>query len=545
MALQGFAEGALAGFGAVNKFYDDKRRRDLDQTQIDNLKDYRDETLEGARLDRGLKRERLDADILRNERLDSLAELNAQTAQLRAQTASTTANTAASVEKRRVGSLNERGETPDQEATRLYREAQTDKIQADTETVNREEARLQGGVDISRMLDISQMTGVPDQGTQDEFAELVKRNITNPTTFNVKRIISQSEQDAQRHIGDVFANLSRGQFDPLNRSQLDAFGRTFDLDNAAYIGREVKNFPNAPDYLQTDGRKVVGSGLYSADIGAGTQGQPAVSGEMVIWTQTPDGDMHPYFPNLTQARDPKGLGVEIDMANEAVPAAAGHAYMVNSLTQDPRFVDMVDRALIQDAFGGPGDSGQKIFDERVNAKMQLVEKAYANGQDQMLDMQFLLEDGETLQSMYKDNIGVLEARVKDNLLGKREQTTWGREADTWLKENAIEIAEFPLPGSVIGTNVGQNRSRRGMVKAQTIGELDVFENFNKGVVADVSEAKMVSRIAFLFDDGGGQPRLKKGIGKGQGVDSSGNPDGSDISDEEMLIRVLRSYGASI
>ncbi len=545
MALQGFAEGALAGFGAVNKFYDDKRRRDLDQTQIDNLKDYRDETLEGARLDRGLKRERLDADILRNKRLDGISELNAQTALLRAQTAGTTANTAASVEKRAVDSLNDRGETPEQEANRLYREAQTDKITVENDRMSREEMRLQGGVDISRMFDIAQMTGVPTEELQNEFTELVKRNITNPTTFNVKRIISQSEQDAQRHIGDVFANLSRGQFDPLNRSQLDAFGRTFDLDNAAYIGREVKNFPQAPDYLKTDGRKVVGSGLYSADIGAGSQGQPAVSGDMVIWTETPDGDMHPYFPTLTQARNPNGLAVEIDMANEAVPGAAGHAYFANSLSQDSRFVDMLDRALIQDAFGGPGDSGQKTFDERVNAKMALVEKAYANGQDQMLDMQFLLEDGETLQSMYKDNIGVLEARIKDNLLGKREQTTWGREADTWLKENVIELAKFPLPGSVIGTNVGQNKTRRGMVKAQTIGELDVFANFKEGVVADVSEAKMVSRIAFLFETGGGQPRLKKGIGKGQGVDSSGNPDGSDISDEEMLIQVLNSYGAGI
>ena len=312
MALQGFAEGALAGFGAVNKFYDDKRRRDLDQTQIDNLKAYRDETLEGARLDRGLKRERLEADILRNDRLDSIAELNAETAKLRAETAKTTANTAATVENRAVGPLNDKGETPEQEANRLYREAQTGKIEAETEKTTREEQRLQGGVDISRMFDISQMTGVPDQGTQDEFAELVKRKITNPTTFNVKRIISQSEQDAQRHIGDVFANLSRGQFDQLNRSQLDAFGRAFDLDSAAYIGRDVKNFPQAPDYLKTDGRKVVGSGLYSADIGASAStGQPAVSGDMVIWTETPDGDMHPYFPTLTQARKPQGLAVEI------------------------------------------------------------------------------------------------------------------------------------------------------------------------------------------------------------------------------------------
>lgn len=542
MALSGFAEGALAGFGAVNKFYDDRRRRDLDQAQIDSLRDYREQTLEGARLDRGLRREELDAQIERNKRLDSIADLNAQAALLRAQTAGITANTAASVEKRAVGSLNERGETPEQEALRLYREAQTAQIQADTAQTTSEQARLQGGVEISKMFEIAQLTGVPSQELQDEFAALVQSNIKNPTTFNVKRLIGQTEQDAQKNVTGVFENLSRGNFDPLNRSQLDALGRGFDLDNAGYIGREVKNFPQAPDYLKTTGRRVVGSGLYSLNIGRGSGGQPAATGHMAIWTQTPDGDLHPYFPDLTQARDPQGLAAEIDVANEAVPAAAGHAYMVNSLMANPRFVDMVDRALIQDQFGGPGDSGQETFDKRVNEKMELVEKAYANGQDQILDMQFLLEDGETLQSMYKDNIGVLEARVKDNLLGKREQTTWGREADTWLKENAIALAEFPLPGSVISTNVGQLK-RPGITSAKTIGDLDRFAAYKQGVVADVSEAKVLSRIAFLFETDGGQPRLKKGIGKGQGVDSSGNPDGSDISEEEMLIQVLRSYGA--
>ena len=108
MALEGFAQGALAGFGAVNKFYDDQRRRDLDQRQIDNLKAYRDETLEAARLDRGLKREQLEADKKRNARLDSISSVNAQAGLLRAQTAQ-------SEQKRIMGSLNESGETPGEE----------------------------------------------------------------------------------------------------------------------------------------------------------------------------------------------------------------------------------------------------------------------------------------------------------------------------------------------------------------------------------------------------------------------------------------------
>ena len=114
MAVQGFAEGALAGFGAVNKFYDDRRRRDLEQQQLDNLKDYRDATVENARLDRDLKRDQLDADIIRNKRLDNISDIQAQASLLRAQTAQTSANTAASIERRAVNSLNEKGETPEE-----------------------------------------------------------------------------------------------------------------------------------------------------------------------------------------------------------------------------------------------------------------------------------------------------------------------------------------------------------------------------------------------------------------------------------------------
>lgn len=539
MAVQGFAEGALAGFGAVNKFYDDRRRRDLEQQQLDNLKDYRDATVENARLDRDLKRDQLDADIIRNKRLDAISDIQAQASLLRSQTSQTSANTAASIERRAVNSLNEKGETPEQEAARLYREGQTQKLNVETERLSREEARLQGAVDISDLFNIAQMTGVPSQEIQNEFSEIIARNIKNPTTFNVKRIVSQSEQDAQKHIGDVFQNLSRGQFEPLNRSQLDALGRAFDLDNAAYMGREVKDFPQAPAYLKTDGRVVVGSGLYAADIGRGSKGQPAATGDMVIWTETPDGDLHPYFPTLTQARNPQGLAAEIDISNKMVPAAAGRAYFANSILNSPRFVDMVDRALIQDQFGGPNDSGQETFDKRVNDKMALVEKAYANGQDQMLDMQFLLEDGETLQSMYKDNIHILEARIKDNLLGKRESTTWGKEADEWLKANAMALAEIPLPGGVVGTNLGQFK-RRGVTSAQTIGDLEPFSGYRQGVFNNPSE---VSRLAFLFDSKTG--RLKKGIGKGEGTDSKGMPDGTDITDEEMLIKALREFGANI
>lgn len=532
MALEGFAQGALAGFGAVNKFYDDQRRRDLDQRQIDNLKAYRDETLEAARLDRGLKREQLEADKKRNARLDSISSVNAQAGLLRAQTAQ-------SEQKRIMGSLNESGETPGEEQSRLLNEARTKQVIAEADKTTREEFRLAGGVDISRLFEIAQMEGVPTQELQNEFAELVAKNSKNPTTFNVSRLISQAEQDAQRNVTSVFENLSRGSFEPLNRSQLDALGRTFGFDTAAYLGQKVDDFPKAPSWLKTDGRKVVGSGLYGVDIGGGAGGKPAVVGDMVVWTETPDGDLHPYFPSLTNFRDPNGLPAQIDIGNEAVPAAAGHAYMVNSLSANPRFVDMVDRALIQDRFGGAGDSGQETFDKRVNEKMELVEKAYTNGQDQMLDMPFLLQDGETLQSMYDKNISVLEARIKDDLLGKSASTTWGREADEWLKANAMALAEVPLPGGVVGTNLGQFK-RQGTTSAQTIGDLDVFSGYRQGVFNNPSE---VSRIAFLFDSKTG--RLKKGIGRGEGTDSNGMPDGSDLTEEQMLIKVLREFGADI
>ena len=78
MALSGFAEGALAGFGAVNKFYDNQRRRELEQQQLDDRKADREALAE-------FRQQQLDADAESTRLLREIQKTQAETSQLRAQ----------------------------------------------------------------------------------------------------------------------------------------------------------------------------------------------------------------------------------------------------------------------------------------------------------------------------------------------------------------------------------------------------------------------------------------------------------------------------
>lgn len=536
MALRGFAEGALAGFGAVNKFYDDRRRRDLEQQQIDNLKEYRDETSRAAALDRGIRSRQLDATIERNKRLDTIAEQQADTAALRAQTAETQAGTAriqaetAQSEQNRINaSLNERGETPAEEELRRLNEARRLSTEAQTVETQMENNRQQGAIDISRMMEIASIPGTPSQELMNEFEEIFERNRKNPTFFNAATIMSQAERDRKVNFDSIFASLSQGQMQDLTRSQKEAVARTFNLDNAAYIGQSVDNMPNAPAFLKGQNRKVIGADFYDAEI-LGTGGDPALSGRMVVWTEDASGDTVPYTAPLTMMRSPQQSQAVPISLDEVVRGSAGFNFMTNSMLNTPNFENMTERALIKQLYGKKGDNGQAAFDKAVKEQMDIVEKAYSNGQDSIPDLDYLLGDEESLQTVYERDIEVLRRRVKDNLLNRSAPTSWGRLSDKWFAENAKALADIPLSGSVIGVNAG--RMRRAGVNAPTIG--DFFPKFKDG---NFDNPKAVAHLTSLFDRE--TQDLKEGIGRGKG------PNGEDIPDREYFIQVLRDYGADI
>ena len=94
MAISGFAEGALAGFGAVNKFYGDREDRRLRKQQQDDMTQYRADTI-------GLQRDELAETKRRNTLADARAsrqlgiqEQNATTAGINATTSEINAKAA-------------------------------------------------------------------------------------------------------------------------------------------------------------------------------------------------------------------------------------------------------------------------------------------------------------------------------------------------------------------------------------------------------------------------------------------------------------------
>ena len=536
MALRGFAEGALAGFGAVNKFYDDGRRRDLEQQQIDNLKEYRDETSRAAALDRGIRSRQLDATISRNERLDTIAAQQADTSALRAQTAATqagtariTAQTARSEQERINRSVNEAGETPEEVSQRLLNDARTRNLSLENVETEMENNRQQGAIDISRMMEIASISGTPSQELQNEFDAIFERNRKNPTFFNAATIMSQAERDRKLNFDSIFASLSQGQMQDLTRSQKEAVARTFNLDNAAYIGQSVDDMPNAPAFLKGQNRKVIGADFYDAKI-SGTGGDPNLNGTMVVWTEDANGDPVPYTAPLTMMRSPQqnqALPITLD---EVVRGSAGFNFMTNSMLNTPNFENMTERALIKQIYGKKGGTGQEDFDKAVKEQMDIVERAYSNGQDSIPDLDYLLDDEESLQTVYERDIEVLRRRVKDNLLNRRAPTSWGRLSDKWFSENAKALANIRLDGSVIGVNAG--RRQRAGINSPTIG--DFFPKFKDG---NFDNAKAVAHLTSFFDRE--TQDLRAGIGKGKG------PNGEDIPDRQYLIEVLRDYGADI
>lgn len=504
MALQGFAEGALAGFGAVNKFYDDKRRRDLDQTQIDNLKDYRDETLEGARLDRGLKRERLDADILRNDRLDSISELNAQTALLRAQTAG-------SVEQRAVASLNDDGLTPKEVADIDYTNARTETARLANQSADQNQSRVTQALQVQDIYNLATQSSALTTEQREKLYGLIADNSETSGMFNIANLTSQAMRDSDVKINGVFeqlANMDPSNPQPitLDRGQIDAFSRALGLNDPKYIGRQVdSSFVNAPNWIKVDDATgkdrnavVTGATLYEPELKP-SGAEPTIGGMMAVITRDSDGQVGLYFPDLTTARDPStGDAINLSLG-EVSQVVAGGAYTRQSLNQNPMFQKVSDDALIQLKYGdNKGDTGQDRYSQIVQRELAEIMKAAEADADR--DPFGYVQQGEDLKDLAFNQQEVLKQRIADKYLRGIPPVSTGALIEEFLRENSAAMAEFELPFKS-GTNLAP-RSRGNRPKLADIPE---FAKFRTG---DYSPQK-VARMARLFTAGkDGQIKLR-------------------------------------
>ena len=511
MAVQGFAEGALAGFGAVNKFYDDKRRREFEderlrQSALDReaLAKYRSDSI-GIQRDRlDVDREKLEADSARNTVLDEIALL-------RAQTAATTAGTAASIENRTVGSLNEDGLTPEQQGNLELIQARAAAANLENEGTSQNQARVTQAIQIQDIYNLATQPTTLTPDDRDRLSALIKENSESSGLFNIGNLTSQAQRESEAKIGGVFQQLAN--MDPnnpqaitLDRGQIDAFSRVLGLNDPKYIGRQVdSSFVNAPSWIKVDDATgkprnalVTAATLFEPELKPNGP-NPAIGGMMAVVTRDSDGQVGLYFPDLTAARDPSS-GSPLDLTIPKLgQVTAGVSYMRQSLSQNPMFQRATDDALIQLKYGdNKGDTGQDEYNQIVQKELAEIMKAAEADADR--DPFGYVQQGEDLKDLAFNQQEVLKQRIADKYLRGIPPVSTGALVEEFLRENSAAMAEFELPFKS-GTNLAP-RSRGNRPKLADIPE---FAKFRTG---DYSPQK-VARMARLFTKGeDGQIKLR-------------------------------------
>ena len=508
MAISGFADGALAGFGAVNKFYGDREDRRLRQQQQDDMTQYRADTI-------GLQRDQLAETVRKNTLADkqssrtlgiqeqnattaatnaTTAEINARAAEIRAKTA---ADEADAINKTR----NEKtGLTAEQQAAVDLRNAQADEkkeIARKTKLINDKIAAAQVLDEINTLLREGPLT--PEASAR--LTELVQQSRDYGGYMDVGRLVSKHKEEASVTINTLLQNVATNGSTPLTRREIDSIGTTLGLDNSKYVGLIINdNFVNAPDRLKDGNHEVVRSGLFNVQASAADSGNPqaqttgelSFTGRMYVLTRNrKTGEIEPYFAPLTEFRDPtsgKGLNLVIGAFGDT---HFGQEHMRQSLMANPSFQESVKAALISNKYGNDSDpSGNVRFDKQVDEVLAQIEKNRENGTGELIMETGYILEGEDPILMAENNVATLRARIEDRKLGIDAPSV--RLVDNWLEQNREALAAFPLSGTVISTN-GSLRDRGGIV-SKTLGEkLTDLQS------RDTADPNMITRLSSLFD----------------------------------------------
>ena len=523
MAISGFAEGALAGFGAVNKFYGDREDRRLRQQQQDDMAQYRADTL-------GLQRDELAETRRRNTLADERASrqlgiqeqnaatagINAEAALLRQQNAQTELE---AINKTRDAKT---GLTAEEQAAVDRNKALANKAEQETRALQSANDRVSGALSLNRMMEISaEGSFTPER--KAEFDRLVEASSEYDNNFNVARIISQEHQESLQTMGDLFNRVASGEAVDLNVDQRNAISSVLGFSNAKYKGKVVgKNFVNAPDRMKDGNHVIERTGLLNAQLVPGSENEsdPRITGRMYIMTRNrKTGDIDFYFPSATEFRDPTsqtGLSVTV---GQAMQVTSGTEYMRQGIVGNELLKDRLRSAVIQNVFGDEKSNGQEEFDKAVETEIELINEYIKSGATGQLNNLGYFREGEDPSVMAEEQIKTLTKRIEDRKLGIGAPSV--RPVDEWLEANRQKLAEFPLPGTVVSTNMGQMR-RRSIVGAKTLGE--AFKDLQN---KDTADPNMIARLSTLFDP----------------PENEGEPGRLRVSEEEFR-SILNEYGVT-
>jgi hypothetical protein len=497
MALQGFSEGFASGFGMVNKAYDDKRRRDNETAQANDLRKYREDSTKYQQdklaSDAAYQDRNLTATEDQNKALNEIRRMQAQTAGVTAQAGLLNAQTSAA---KLTGAMTGE-ELANRDLILARKDLVTTQGQQEAANINRQNSAL-------RLNDIMQLVANP-VSSQEEIDRLTglfedsKVENGGDQTFDANFLYSNRRAEGENGFASAIQSLATNPQADFNAAQTNAISDMFGLTKANYTGRPIDGsiFVNAPDHVM--GNTVIGTGLYKGTLNAPTSagGVPTVGGKMFVMTQTPDGEITPYFPDVTKYRNPNtNEPVKLDL-NEFMQSGAALVQMGQALRRDPLMKRKVDDAAIQLKFGdNKGNTGQKAYREAVDAELKAIELSVKNSADG--DPYGYTLEGENLHELFSQKQEVLRERIADRMLRGIEPNKDVQTVQNWLDANSKALSEIPIPGTVRGPN-GSPISRRGTAnRLQSLADIPALKGLADGTV----DPSTVSYLSHLFNQDG-------------------------------------------
>jgi len=497
MALQGFSEGFASGFGMVNKAYDDKRRRDNETAQANDLRKYREDSIKYQQdklaSDSAYQQDNLEATRLQNKSLNEIRALQAETAGVSAQAGLLNAQSAA----RKLDGAMTQEERANAELIKARGRLVTTQGQQEAANLNRQQSAL-------RLSDIMQLVSSP-VSSQEEIDRLTglfedsKVENGGDQFFDANFLYSNRRAEGENGFASAIQTLATNPQADFNAAQTNAISDMFGLTKANYTGRPIDGsiFVNAPGHVM--GNTVIGTGLYKGTLNAPTSagGVPTVGGKMFVMTKTPDGEIIPYFPDVTKYRNPntnQPINLELD---KFMQSGAALVQMGQALRRDPLMKRKVDDAAIQLKYGNnKGDTGQVAYREAVDAELKAIESSIQTSTDG--DPYGYTLEGENLHELFSQRQEVLRERIADRLLRGIEPNKDVQTVQNWLDANSKALSEIPIPGTVRGPN-GSPIARRGTAnRLQSLADIPAL----KGLADGTADPSTISYLSTLFNQDG-------------------------------------------
>ena len=501
MALSGFAEGALAGFGAVNKFYDNQRRRELEQQQLDDRKADREALAE-------FRQQQLDADAESTRLLREIQKTQAETSQLRAQNEGLRAQTSQlsaentarglGLQERQQDRLDaitdDQGLTPMDRALVDQRQAAAAEARNRTEISQRQQSELIDAQTLQRLVGLTEQDAPLSAAQIAEFDSGIERLTESRGIFNIGSLISQTSLDDEKNIDRVLANLQSGSSFQMTPRQTEAVGNTLGINNPLYKGMMIDDtFVNAPPEMRRGNFRIKETGLFSVELKRDAAGDPAFNGFAIVLGENSDGEVVPYPAPITEFRSPTDTNpIDVSMGNFA-DVSFGSRVTRQFIRDNPRIRALADDALIKIKYDGKREK----FDQVVDREMKRIEEAVQAGRSDVITG--YTEDDENLRDLVYNQQETLRQRVTDRLLRGMDPPDLNERVRKFYENERQALAREPLPGGrVAGTNQAQ-RQRRGLTSPQTLG--DIFPKLREGPI-DLEAARLITNLSLLYDKNG-------------------------------------------